>query len=74
MDSGTLDRERLIRDIAATFKRRDTHGVPESLEPPPDFWEPVFAKLAAECGIDGDINTQFDRVSGNYRNLVGKLR
>jgi len=70
MDSGTLDMERLSRDITVTFARRESHMVPQSLEPPPDFWEPVFVKLAAECGIDGDIHAQFDRVSSFCESLV----
>jgi hypothetical protein len=63
MDSETLDLDRLRRDMAATFARRNSHALPDSLEPPPDFWEPVFVKLAAECGIEGSIRAQFDRVS-----------
>mgnify|MGYP005858363941 CR=1 FL=1 len=69
IDSGTLDVERLGRDVAATFARRGTHMVPPALERPPGFWGPVFGKLAAECGIDGDINAQFDRVGGFYERL-----
>lgn len=62
IDAGGLDRERLIRDVNDTFARRRTHGVPETLEPPPDFWQPLFSKLSAECGIVGDIAVQFEKV------------
>ena len=62
IDAGGLDPERLIRDVDDTFSRRQTHGVPATLEPPPDFWQPLFSKLAAECGIDGDISAQFGKV------------
>jgi hypothetical protein len=69
MDAEALDIERLQRDIAATFARRNTHTLPEFLEPPPDFWDPVFVKLAVECGIDTDIRAQFIRVSGFFERL-----
>jgi hypothetical protein len=63
IDAGHMDEQRLKRDIADTFQRRQTHPVPDELESPPGFWGAVFAKLAAECGIDGDIDAQFEKVS-----------
>jgi len=39
------------------------------LETPPDFWQPVFEKLAAECGIDVDIQAQFEKVKGYISQL-----
>ncbi len=63
VDSGTLDQERLSQDLASTFARRNTHALTKELETPPDFWKPVFEKLAAECGIDGDIQAQFEKVN-----------
>lgn len=63
IDAGIMDQERLKRDIVDTFHRRKTHPVPSKLEPPPEFWVAVFTKLAAECQIDGDIYTQFDKVA-----------
>ena len=50
-------------DGVSTFTRRNTHAMTKELEPPPDFWKPVFEKLAAECGIDGDIQAQFEKVN-----------
>jgi hypothetical protein len=63
IDTSAMDPERLRRDIVDTFQRRQTHPVPSVLEPPPGFWGPVFTKLAAECGIDGGIDLQFDKVA-----------
>ena len=62
IDAGGLDRKRIIRDVDDTFERRRTHEVPKDLNAPPDFWEPVFSKLATECGIEGDIASQFENV------------
>lgn len=63
VDSGTLDQERLSQDHASTFARRNTHALTNELETPPDFWKQVFEKLAAECGIDGDIQAPFGKVN-----------
>lgn len=62
IEAGGMDEERLRRDIADTFRHRATHAVPEALEEPPDFWGPVFEKLAEECGIGKDIREQFPKV------------
>jgi hypothetical protein len=70
IESAAMDAERLKRDIADTFQWRETHAVPDTLEPPPDFWEPVFKKLAAECGLDSDMNTQFEKVACYCRTII----
>src|SRR5438093_1128058 len=51
MDSDSLDPERLRNALRDTFARRGTHKLPATLEPPPEFWRPVFRRLAEECGI-----------------------
>jgi Txe/YoeB family toxin of Txe-Axe toxin-antitoxin module len=63
IDAGTMNPERLKRDMADTFQRRQTHEVPSRLEPPPEFWEAVFKKLAAECRIDPDMQAQFEKMA-----------
>lgn len=62
INSEPMDLERLQRDMIDTFQRRMTHPVPMELEAPPDFWKPIFSKLAAECLIDGNIHSQFQSV------------
>lgn len=54
-DSGTMDRTRLAENIKATFGRRGTHEVPESLPPPQDDWSEPFGVLAVECGIERNM-------------------
>jgi predicted nucleotidyltransferase component of viral defense system len=71
IDADIMDKERLKRDIADTFQRRKTHPVPNMLESPPGFWGTVFTKLSAECGIDGDIHAQFEKVSRYFAGVVG---
>lgn len=70
IDAENLDKERLKRDIADTFQRRQTHAVPAELESPPGFWGPVFAKLAEECGIEGSIHAQFEKVACYLRGIL----
>ena len=70
IERGNLDAERLRRDVADTFSHRKTHSLPTSLEPPPAFWLPTFARMAAECGIDQDCERQFEKVSEFCRRWV----
>jgi hypothetical protein len=70
IESAVMDAERLRRDIADTFRRRQTHQVPDLLEPPPEFWRPVFKKLAAECGLEGDMDAQFKKVLSYCRDIL----
>ena len=42
MDTGSLDPGRLRNAIRETFERRATHEPPNHVEPPPEFWRPVF--------------------------------
>lgn len=62
IERGHLDAGRLRRDVADTFAHRKTHPLPRTLEPPPDFWQPTFARMAAECGIAPDCAAQFEKV------------
>lgn len=50
--SQTLEPVRVVEALQATFKRRATHSVPESLDPPPTDWNAPFARLAAECRLE----------------------
>ncbi len=62
IDSAVLDPERLLRDIRDTFNRRNTHEIPEALEPPPPFWKPMFERMAIECNMDPDMEIQFRKI------------
>lgn len=63
IESGTLDVDREGQCIEATFRRRDTHPVPSSLEPPPQAWAGPFAELAGKCGLSQDLAAAFSRVA-----------
>lgn len=64
-----LDLERLASSIAATFTRRDSHPIPETLASPPDGWTQPFAALAAETGIDVMVDDAFDELQQFFRKI-----
>lgn len=50
--------------IDATFKRRNTHAVPESLKPPPAEWKNSYAALARQCALVEDLDAAFELLNG----------
>jgi hypothetical protein len=72
VDSGGMDRTRLEANIQATFRRRGTHGVPQSLPPPPPGWEAQFGEMAAECGMSPDLADQHRRLAGFLGGILPK--
>lgn len=69
VESDTLELVRLRQSIEATFRRRDTHPVPSSLEPPPQTWAGPFADLASECGLGQDLVAAFALVAKFFTGL-----
>ena len=59
IQSGTLDADRVVQALKATFARRATHEVPDTLTPPPDEWRSPFAAMAAECSLELSIEEAF---------------
>src|ERR1700722_9160009 len=57
-----LDTTRLPVPIRETFQRRKTHEIPNSLPPPPASWSAPFAEMAAECGLESEIEKPFTMV------------
>ncbi len=55
--------------IDATFKRRKTHAMPESLQLPPADWKPSYAKLARQCGLSEDLDEAFRVVAAFLRSI-----
>ncbi len=66
IDTGSLDSNRLRNAVRITFECRATHELPTSLVSPPEFWGPMFARLAEECGISPDIEAQFKKVGAYF--------
>ena len=51
MDYGLPNKKLVQKALQATFKRRNTHPLPDKLTPPPAAWEASYRKLAEECGV-----------------------
>ena len=67
--SPELDRTLIKKAIAAIFKRRKTHEIPDSLQPPPADWKPSYAKLARQCGLSADLDEAFRVVAEFLRSI-----
>ncbi len=64
-----IDLERLPWAVRETFQRRGTHKVPSALSPPPPSWSGPFSGLAAECGLEPDMEEHF----GEVARFIGSL-
>lgn len=49
---GLPDTSTVTQALEATFMRRQTHAIPQTLPAPPASWREPFAALAQECGLD----------------------
>jgi hypothetical protein len=58
-----MEPRRLREDVERTFAQRATHRIPAGLASPPESWGPRFAELAAQCGIDPDIDSALREVT-----------
>jgi HEPN domain-containing protein len=64
-----LDAARLPRAIRETFQRRKTHEIPSALIAPPASWSGPFSEMAAECGLEPDMEKHFNVVAQFFRRL-----
>jgi hypothetical protein len=69
IQSGTLQSDRVVQALHATFDLRATHSVPEALDPPPAEWDAPFARLAAECRLELSASGAFRVLSEFYMAL-----
>lgn len=51
LERETLDADRVLASVDATFRRRRTHTVPRELPGPPAEWDKPFAEMAEECEL-----------------------
>ncbi len=61
IESGGLDKERILEALRLTFERRGTHHLAR-LVPPPDEWQIPFQALAEECKLPTNLAAVFDMV------------
>jgi len=58
--SEEMDPAEVRRALKATFDRRKTHDLPETLKRPPESWKERYRPMARECGMSEDIAKAFD--------------
>jgi hypothetical protein len=61
IESGGLNKQRILEALRLTFERRGTHHL-ASLVPPPDDWQIPFQALAEECGLPANVGAVFTGV------------
>jgi hypothetical protein len=69
IQSGTLERKRVLQALHATFDLRATHAVPKTLDPPPEEWNAPFERLAAECQLELSASDAFRLLSEFYAGI-----
>ncbi len=62
-----MDVSLVRKALDATFKRRSTHALPESLTPPPAEWRPLYAQLARPCGLSEDMDKAFRLLDAYFK-------
>ena len=62
INSGSLDKARILEALQLTFDRRGTHDLPAELAPPPTDWQIPFRALAEECGLPTEVTAVFATV------------
>lgn len=67
-----LQIDHLREGIELTFVRRRTHEVPSQLPSPPQFWEPLYAAMAAEEGLEwANLEALFQALEGFLNPVLG---
>lgn len=58
IEQGLPNKALVMSAIKATFKRRHTHNIPQSLEMPPEILENSYVKMAEDCGVTKKTMTE----------------
>ena len=67
---GLPDTNTVMQALEATFTRRRTHAIPQTLPAPPASWHAPFAALAQQCGLDITISDEaYERLSAYWSTL-----
>ena len=72
IESGGLDKQRILDALRLTFERRETHDLPVDLVPPPADWQIPFQALAEECGLPTDVAAVFVGVQEFLEEVLGR--
>ena len=64
-----LNRQRVIENIANTFRRRGKEFVSRNPPIPPESWRKPFTQLAADCGLNSDFDAAFSTFKSYWEEL-----
>ncbi len=62
--------DEMLRALQKVFKKRDTHPLPQRLDPPPKEWKSQFINMAAECGLTQDMQESFEKISDFFNRII----
>lgn len=74
INTNSLQLDKLEVAIEETFKRRNTHKVPQSLLAPPSDWISPFLGLAIEVDLNEDIKSAFEKLKKFYELYSSKIQ
>lgn len=60
----------MLRALQKVFKKRDTHPLPQRLDPPPVVWSDQFIEMAAECGLSQNMQEHFEKISEFFNQII----
>ncbi len=70
LDMKTPKPDEMLHALQKVFKKRDTHSLPQRLDPPPAIWDGQFIEMAAECGLSQNMQENFEKISEFYNQIM----
>jgi len=62
--------EAFYQALQRVFKTRNTHSLPERLNPPPFEWESPFSAMAKECSLSKNMQESFKEIEHFYQKII----
>lgn len=60
----------MAQAVRKVFDKRNTHSLPQKLEPLPPEWQTQFNILAIECGLPHDMQINFKQIFKLYDSFI----
>ena len=72
IDQGLPAKQHMVKAIQATFERRETHSLPNTLPPPPTIVATSYNAMAIDCGVSKKTTDEaFHYVTDYWKQLFG---
>ncbi|MBI4245027.1 MAG: nucleotidyl transferase AbiEii/AbiGii toxin family protein [Planctomycetes bacterium] len=70
IDQGLPEKPQMVKAIQATFERRATHSLPNTLLPPPTIVATSYNAMAIDCGVSKKtVDEAFQYINGYWQQL-----